>query len=104
MINIYQGETVNVEINVVDQNGEDVSLFGAEAVFSFRSIDSVEVVSKTCTINGSKINVTMTPLETTNMLGAYQYEVKLKDNNGDIDMILADRINVEMSIIPEQYI
>lgn len=104
MISIYQGETVNVEIKVVDSAGSDVLLDGAEAVFSFKGIESEEVVSKACTIVNSVIKVKMTSAETSEMIGAYAYEVKLLDNAGDVDMILADRINVSMSIAPREYI
>lgn len=102
MINLYQGETASIVITVVDTTGTPVPLSGATAIFSYRQALDPEatVVTLSCYINDSTVSTEIDALTTSEMLGDYVYETKVRDYTGDIDMVLTGIMRVTESIIP----
>lgn len=92
----YQGETVFIEVEV-EENGEPVELNGATAVFGLKK-GTQDLVTKNCTVEGSTVTTKLEPSETTNMLGTYNYEVKVTDLNSDVDIVKKGKIKILKSI------
>ena len=99
MKNIYQGETLFVEITVLDSEGAAANLLGAEAYFAYKN-GVTDLVTKPCSIENNIIKTTLEADETAAMLGNYAVEVKLRDLNGAVDTILVSTLKVLKSIMP----
>jgi len=100
VIKFRQGETVEMDFDVVDSAGVAISLVGASSVMAYKPVGG-EVVVKACVIGTGKVTTTFTEAETKDMLGTYLIEVKLKDSANSIDSIYYDKFEVSKSLIPE---
>lgn len=98
MINIYQGETAYIEIEVFDNLGEAMDLTGASAILAYKQ--NLTVIKRPCTIE-SNILAKLPTSETETMLGNYLVEVKLQDANMDVKTIMIERLTVAQSVIPK---
>ena len=104
MIIKYQGESLLLEVDVTDKLGADFNFVGATPIFSLSRVTTGGslggLVTKTPAVDGNKLTVLLTPLETSTMLGNHIWEIKVKDAYGNIDMISRDQITVVESNNP----
>lgn len=101
MTNIYQGDTAKFEFTVRDSAGKLVNLTGASAIFSYKTSTDETTTTVAGTINGSVITVTLSSTITSDLLGQYIYEVKIKDSGNNVDTVFVGKLNVAVSIAPD---
>ena len=99
MIEKKQGETFYLDIEVLNKDRSPTDLTNATTGFSYESPKG-EVTTKACTISQNIVTATLTPLETSTMLGIYNLEVKVKDLNSDIDEVFEEKLMVKRSLNP----
>jgi len=99
VINIYQGETAYIEIEVLDNLGNAIDLTGTNAKLAYKKGSAL--VKKTCTIESNILKVKLPSSETETMLGNYLIEIKLQDANTDVKTIMVERLTVSQSVIPK---
>lgn len=99
MFRIYQGETIYINITVLDEAGEPANLTNATA--KFVCTKGTETIKKACSIAGNVVTAKLEPADTKAMLGKYLFEVKTQDILGDIDTLQQDYLEVLQSIIPD---
>ena len=100
MIGCRQGDTIFIGTNVVDNNGNPVSLVGANGVFAYSSVADETVTTRNCIINSNNVGYEMTSDETSVLSGEYICEIKLKDVDNKINTVLYETLIVKKSIIP----
>lgn len=90
-----QGETVNIVVSMTE------SLTGATAELAYKKGEEDTVIID-CTIDDTDILAVLTPAVTSLMEGYYNYEVKVTDENGDIDIVKDGIMEVQPSIFIEE--
>ena len=101
MLAIYQGETLVIEHDVVDEFGVAKSLTGATAYLFYREDGETTVYDKECTITGNTVSITLTATDTLSLLGNYLYELKIKYTTNVVETLKQDRLFVAESLSPE---
>ena len=87
-ISITRGDTLNLEIKLTDQNGDDYVLQeGDELVFTLKKdVYTQEILLQK---NISRNRLTITHIETQTMkYGKYVYDVQLTQSNGDVTTVI----------------
>lgn len=100
MINIYQGETLYVDVTIINEAGEELSLTDFEGVLAYSKSGVTSQVD--CTIVGSVMTGKLTN-EITAALSAGEYTLEMKaydSSGGDIGVVLIEQMQVETSVIP----
>lgn len=99
MIRCLQGETLKVEISVVDGAGDPKDLTGADAQMAYKKAGE-DAVEKSCSIASSQVSVLFSAADTAVMSGQYSLEIKVKDSSGYVDAVYQETLSVEPSLIP----
>jgi len=100
LIKIYQGESLELEFTVVNEDREAVDLSGASAKLFYRK-NKGTVSEITCTIASNVITAKFTPAVTALMQGKYEAELKMLDSSSDVDMLDVIEIEVIKSLDPD---
>lgn len=100
MIEIYQGETLLVELTVVDEAGDAKDLSGA-TVGMFYKVPGGKIYEKACTVAGNIVSAKFEPDETAVLFGTHTLEVKIKDSLDDVDMVYTETMEVSKSLDPD---
>lgn len=102
MIAKYQGETIQIEKTVLDDElGTPADLSGCTIDVSYvLDSDWDTVYTHSSTINGNTIYVKFLPSETAIMLGRYIVDIKIKDIAHDVDLIKREIIHIEKAVNP----
>lgn len=87
-IEMYSGDSYDLEVTVTDENGAIVNISGASITWSlYKSVASPTLVSKgtstsgitiTDAVNG-KFTVSLVPADTQKLAGTYEHSAKLTD-------------------------
>ncbi len=87
-ISITRGDTLNLEIKLTDQNGDDYVLQeGDELVFTLKKDVYTQEILLQKNISGNRL--TITHIETQTMkYGTYVYDVQLTQSNGDVTTVI----------------
>lgn len=101
--NVYgrAGETLTIDINVRNSDGDNMVLIGANAKFGIRIGSSMTI--KDCTIVGSTVTATLTDEETMVLNGNYKYEIILETIGGEKKSLAYGIIVITESLIDEIY-
>jgi hypothetical protein len=99
MIRCLQGETLKVEVNVVDAAGDPKELTGASAQLAYRKAGE-DAAEKVCAIVGSQVSVLFSAADTAAMSGQYSLEIKVKDVSSYVDAVYTETLNIEPSLQP----
>lgn len=101
MIRCLQGETLKIEISVVDGAGDPKDLTGASAQIAYRKAGE-SAVEASCVVDeaGSKVSYLFAAATTATMSGQYSIEVKVKDAVSQVDAVYTETLNVEPSLQP----
>lgn len=101
----YSGDTQNIVVNIVDENGNAVDLSGStfkwEMVMRPTSLikdSSLGEIVVTDTINGI-LQIKLLPEDSQNITGVYSHELQMTDAQGDITTVLQDKIRILKSLI-----
>lgn len=100
MIRVLKGESLLVEVNVVDAAGVAKDLTGASSLAAYKKVGAA-AVEKSPTITDNIVSVSFTAAETATMAGQYAIEIKVKDSDNYIDAVYMETLNVEPSLIPD---
>lgn len=90
-INIYQGETLPIEVTVYDSTGQ---LATNLTVAKFALKQGVAVIISDATIVGAVVSVAMDQATTLLLSGVYQYEFRVKDADGEVDSLVIGKLTV----------
>lgn len=96
MIRAYQGETVKLEVEVLDTLGAAADLTGATVKFAMRCPD-LTLVEKTPTVTSNVLSVELLPSETLQS-GIHKYEFRISLND-EVDSLRIGLLNIESSVI-----
>lgn len=95
---IYQGESFEINLDVVDGSGQPADLSGAAAVFRLRGINDTVYLEKTGVISGSAITVELTPTDTDMTCGFYTQEWRITGPAGDVKTVYQGELTIKASI------
>ena len=99
-ITIYQGETLDIQFNVVDEDGAPYNLTGGAAVLSYQK-GTATAVNVTGTINTTTVTVSFAHATTQLMSDRYAFQLMCRNSGGKIVMVRNGFINVWTSINPD---
>ena len=99
-ITIYQGETLDIDFAVVDENGDAYSLAGGSAKLSYKQ-GGAAAVDVTCSIATSTVTASFTHATTQLLSGIYNFQLMCKDSSSQIVMVKEGQIEVKTSINPD---
>jgi len=95
-IMILSGETLPIEVNVLNSEGEP-ALNIIAAKFALRNGETMSV--RDCAITGSIVSVNFSQQETLLMSGDYEYEFRIRADDNDVDSLIMGRLRVDKGLI-----
>ncbi len=96
MNSAYKGETVKLEVEVLNTFGEPADLTGAQVKFAMRCPDFT-LIEKVPVVTGNKLSVVLTPQETL-QAGSHKFEFRIKLND-EVESLKIDVLNITSSVI-----
>lgn len=95
MLYMYQGESLEVEVEVKNEDGTPYNLSESTTMVSFSRLN----IEKTCVVEGNVVSFKFVPSDTVNLVGDLTYEIKVKDAEGNIKVVSQEVINIKKSYI-----
>jgi hypothetical protein len=104
-LSFYAGDSKNLIVTVLDENNSPITLTGSSikwVLISQNSIILSKTVSSGITITNAvqgQFKITLTTVDTKNLIGTYQHFVRVTTADGSSSIILTGTITVEESLI-----
>ena len=90
-ISLLARETLPISVTVMaDTNTEATDI----SVAKFKMTDGKTVIAKDCTINGAVVSVEFSEAETLALYGDYDYEIRVKSEESDVDSVQTGIISI----------
>ena len=99
MIERKQGKSFYLDVEVLNKDRSKTNLVNAMTDFSYRSPGG-DIVHKPCEVNDNVVTASLTPTETSTMLGIYDIEIAIKDAYSDIDEVISEKLKIKRSLNP----
>lgn len=97
MITKIQGETLKKEVEILNADKTPADLTGCDATAGIKK--GSEVTRLIPIISENVVSVRID--DTSEMLGWYDLEIKLKNTTQDIDVVLREQVLIQQSVIPK---
>ena len=97
MITKFQGETIKKEVEILNADKTPADLTGCTATAGIKQGTTTTRLTPLISVNIVSIRID----DTSDMIGIYELEIKLKDTTLDIDVIARDTIVIQTSVIPD---
>ena len=106
--NLFAGEDRVISFKIEDQNGYEIDLDGASAIWVLArsSANFIKVAEKTTTNNGifiedNKFNIILNNNDTNLLQGEYNYELRMINSEGKQSVVATGTVQVYRSITLE---
>lgn len=111
-IEIFRGDTVNIDLTITDKNGTAIDITGYKLFFTAKTnnddSDDNALIKKDVTTHldpdgddgtsTGQSRITLSSTQTAVDVGVFYYDVQMKDTSGNITTITVDRFRVKQEI------
>lgn len=101
-VNMYAGDTINVNFGISNSDNTAASLSSASPVWIMeQNVSSGSLLRKTSdsgiSISGSTITVSISPSDTIDFAGTYYHELEVTDTSGNVSTVSTGLLTIKKS-------